>query len=49
MVTLTPAKLLGIDRWKGSICQGKDADLLLFNEDIEIQLVMTRGKIQIQK
>ncbi len=49
MMTLTPAKLLGIDRWKGSICQGKDADLLLFNEDIEIQLVMTRGKIQIQK
>ena len=49
MMSLTPAKLLGIDGRKGSICQGKEADLLLFDEDIQIELVMTRGKIQLRK
>ena len=27
----------------------KEADLLLFDEDIQIELVMTRGKIQLRK
>lgn len=45
MASLTPAKLLGIDGRKGSICAGKDADLLLFDEDIQVKWVMTRGKI----
>src|SRR5262249_35045174 len=31
LVTLNPAKQLGIDRWVGSIDQGKDADLVLYN------------------
>jgi imidazolonepropionase-like amidohydrolase len=30
-ITLNPAKILGIDRWVGTIDVGKDADLAVFN------------------
>ena len=45
MMTLTPAKLLRIDDCKGSISEGKDADLLIFDENINVSLVMVRGRI----
>ncbi|TCT14869.1 N-acetylglucosamine-6-phosphate deacetylase [Natranaerovirga pectinivora] len=45
MMSLTPAKLLKIDRKKGSICESKDADLVVFDEDINIKMVMVRGKV----
>jgi N-acetylglucosamine-6-phosphate deacetylase len=45
MMTLTPAKLLKIDSQKGSIAEGKDADLIVFDEDINVSLVMVMGKI----
>ena len=37
MASLTPAKLLGIADRKGSIAIGKDADLLVFDENIQIE------------
>jgi len=43
MMTLTPAKILGIDTAKGSLEAGKDADLICFDEDIRIQGVMIGG------
>ncbi len=45
MMTLNPAKLLKIDKHKGSIAEGKDADLLIFGEDIDINMVMVKGNI----
>ena len=45
MASLTPAKLMGVDTRKGSICVGKDADLVLFDESLQVKLVMARGKI----
>lgn len=45
MLTLTPARTLGIDRRKGSVENGKDADLILFDEGINIQMVMVMGNI----
>lgn len=45
MMTLTPAKLLRIDNRKGSISEGKDADLLIFDEKIDVKLVMVRGRV----
>ena len=45
MASLTPAKLLGVDDRKGSIAIGKDADLLVFDENIEIEKVVVRGKL----
>lgn len=43
MASLTPAKLMGISARKGSIAAGKDADLLLFDDNISIQMVMVKG------
>lgn len=43
MASLTPAKMLGIEAKKGSIAQGKDADLVIFDEDITVKKVMARG------
>ncbi len=45
MMSLSPARLLGIDARKGSIAPGKDADLLLFTDDVQIEMVMVRGEI----
>lgn len=45
MMTLTPARLLGIDSRKGSVAEGKDADLVIFDDDINIKKVMVRGTL----
>jgi N-acetylglucosamine-6-phosphate deacetylase len=44
MATATPAAIGGF-RKKGRIAAGFDADLVLFNEQIEIQLTMIGGRI----
>lgn len=44
MMTLTPARVMGIADRKGSIDVGKDADLLIFNADIEMQRVILAGE-----
>lgn len=46
MITLTPAELLGIDRRTGSIKPGKDADLLVFDEDIQIRHISVGGRTE---
>ncbi len=43
MASLTPAKLLNISDRKGSIAIGKDADLLVFDDNINIEKIMVRG------
>lgn len=45
MITATPAKAIDIYKTKGSITVGKDADLLLFDEDISVTMTMIKGKI----
>lgn len=45
MASLTPAKLLGIADRKGSIAIGKDADLLVLDENIQIETIMVRGTL----
>lgn len=44
MMSATPAKLLGIFAQKGSIAVGKDADIVLFDDDIHIAHVMVGGE-----
>lgn len=44
MMTATPAQILGFDK-KGSLVQGKDADILVFNEDITIEKTIVMGEI----
>ena len=45
MITSTPAHIMGIDRAKGSLAKGKDADLVIFDKDIHIKMTMVGGKI----
>ena len=43
MMTLNPAKILGIDDQKGSIEKGKDADLVIFDDGINVSGVFVGG------
>lgn len=45
MASLSPAKAIGADMFKGSIEVGKDADMILFDDDINIKTVILKGKI----
>jgi N-acetylglucosamine-6-phosphate deacetylase len=45
MVTLNPASLLGLDHQMGSLEPGKKADIVLFDENINIQMAIINGSI----
>lgn len=44
MASLSPARAIGIDKYKGSIEVGKDADVILIDKDINILGTMVMGK-----
>jgi N-acetylglucosamine-6-phosphate deacetylase len=45
MATLTPATILKIDDAKGSIDMGKDADIVVFDEDINVRMTIVEGEV----
>jgi N-acetylglucosamine-6-phosphate deacetylase len=45
MMTLTPARIMEIDKHKGSIAEGKDADMVIFDNDINIKTAIVKGEI----
>jgi len=45
MITSTPARIMGIDKIKGSIAKGMDADVVIFDEEVNIQMTMVNGHI----
>jgi len=47
MVTSNPAKRAGIYQHKGSIEEGKDADLLILNPELKMEWVMAKGQIMV--
>jgi len=49
LVTSNPAKRIGVYQTKGSIEEGKDADLLILNTDFEIETVMAKGQRMIHQ
>ncbi|WP_205687671.1 N-acetylglucosamine-6-phosphate deacetylase [Clostridiisalibacter paucivorans] len=49
MMTINPAKVMRIYDQKGSIAPEKDADIIVFDENINIDTVMVQGKITVQK
>jgi N-acetylglucosamine-6-phosphate deacetylase len=45
MATLTPAAVIGVDDRKGSLEPGKDADIVIIDSDVNVQLTMARGQV----
>lgn len=43
MLTETPARIASIQADKGALVAGKDADIILFDDDIKVALVMIKG------
>lgn len=41
----TPAKIIGVYDRKGSLEKGKDADIVIYDKDIQVKFVMSRGKV----
>jgi len=44
MASLTPAKIIGFDKQKGSLLEGKDADILILDRDFNVKNVYVKGK-----
>lgn len=44
MMSTTPARIMGVNHRKGSLTVGKDADLVVFDENIEIQETVISGR-----
>jgi N-acetylglucosamine-6-phosphate deacetylase len=49
MITATPARILEVSDKKGSLVAGKDADIVIFNTNIEIDTTIIRGRIVYSK
>jgi len=45
MITSTPAAIMGVADRKGSLVVGKDADIVIFDQDIKIQYTIIGGKV----
>jgi N-acetylglucosamine-6-phosphate deacetylase len=45
MMTSTPARIIGVGERKGSLTTGKDADILLFDEKINVSTTIIGGRI----
>ncbi|HOJ12601.1 MAG TPA: N-acetylglucosamine-6-phosphate deacetylase [Clostridiales bacterium] len=49
MMTLTPASIIGVSSRKGSIVAGKDADIVIFDKDINIDMAIVGGQVLYKK
>lgn len=45
MMTLTPARIMRIDQQKGSIEKGKDADFVIFDDNINVSHTILEGNV----
>jgi beta-aspartyl-dipeptidase (metallo-type) len=48
LLTSNVARVLALESAKGSLQAGKDADLLLLNEDLSIDTVIARGRVHVR-
>lgn len=49
MATLTPANILGLGASKGSLICGKDADIVIFDSNINVSTTIVQGRIVYNK
>jgi len=45
MASLNPARVLGIERKKGSLEKGKDADIVIFDKDLKVKHTIVKGNM----
>ncbi len=45
MATINPARCLGVEDKKGSVEPGKDADIVILDKKLKVELTMVKGKI----
>lgn len=45
MITTNPARFMGIQQSKGTLEAGKDADIVIFNDNIDIRCTIVGGKV----
>ena len=45
MMTATPARILGVSDKKGELAVGKDADIVIFDDNINVSMTMIKGSI----
>ncbi len=48
LITVNPARLLGLHPQKGTVSVGADADLVLLTPSLEIDTVIAKGKVMVQ-
>jgi N-acetylglucosamine-6-phosphate deacetylase len=48
MITATPARIMGVDNRKGSLVSGKDADVVIFDGQVNVKMTIVQGKIVYQ-
>jgi N-acetylglucosamine-6-phosphate deacetylase len=44
MMTVNPARFMGLTARKGTIAPGKDADIVIFDDDIRVSHVLVGGR-----
>lgn len=47
MMSLNPARIMGVEHRKGSLAVGKDADIVFFDEQIVIKKVLIGGEVMV--
>jgi N-acetylglucosamine-6-phosphate deacetylase len=45
MLTHTPARIMGVSASKGSLAVGKDADIVIFDDRIQVTTTIVKGKV----
>lgn len=44
MASETPARIMGVSEYKGTLQKGKDADIVILDKDINVRCVFSKGK-----
>ncbi len=49
MGTINPAVVANVDQWKGSLEPGKDADIVIMDDDVNVFMTIVKGKLVYQR
>ena len=45
MASETPARIIGVDKRKGTLEKGKDADIMMFDPELNLKCVIAMGRV----